>query len=190
MRTYRVIRSLTLATMLLAPPAFATSQGLTVNFTAVIEETTCLIKVSSLNNISVSGSGTQYALTVPNIGIAELLNATASTEGSFKLLPTECNNEITSLTMTIQGNTLSYSAYLLQNALTSGNAENVGLGFKPNGGDESSRLKLDGTTKTVWSQSQITDGMDLSAVFRRASSSREPTPGDFQAKVTFTFTYE
>ncbi|WP_213134475.1 fimbrial protein [Citrobacter sp. FP75] len=190
MTIHRVVHWLTLSAALLTPPGFAASQGLSLDFTAVIEETTCVMKVSSLNNTAVSGSGTQYALTIPNIGIAELLNVTASTEGSFKILPTECNNEISSIRMSIQGTTLSNTAYMLQNTLTSGNAENVALGFKPHGTDDGSRLKLDGTTKTNWSQSQIADGMDLDAFFRRASSSKEPTPGDFQAKATFTFTYE
>lgn len=54
------------------------------------------MNISSLSNATLSGSGTQYQLTIPNIGIAELLNVTASTEGSFKLQPKECNNEITS----------------------------------------------------------------------------------------------
>ena len=75
-------------------------------------------------------------------------------------------------------------------ALNSNNAENVGLGFKPKGGDENSRFKLNGAQNITWSQSQIADGMDLSAFFRRASTSLTPTPGDFQAKATFTFTYE
>ncbi|MFV0261976.1 MAG: fimbrial protein [Kluyvera sp.] len=190
MNKHRVVHVLTFASALLAPPGFASTQGLSLDFTAVIEETTCVMKVISLTNSSVSGSGTQYALTIPNIGIAELISVTASTEGSFKLQPQECNNEIASLTMTLQGTTLSNSNYMLQNSLTSGNAENVGLGFKPDGADDSARLKLDGTQKTIWSQSQITDGFDLSAFFRRASASLAPTPGDFQAKVTFTFTYE
>ena len=86
MRTYCVIRSLTLATALLAPPGFA-AQGLSLDFTAVIEETTCVMSIVSLKNASVSGSGTQYDLTVPNFGIAELLSNTASTEASFKLQP-------------------------------------------------------------------------------------------------------
>ncbi|EGE9213536.1 fimbrial protein [Salmonella enterica subsp. enterica serovar Ajiobo] len=190
MRKHRVVNSLALAGALLAPQSFASTQGLSLNFTAVIEETTCLMKVSSLNNSSLSGSDTQYALTIPNIGIAELLNVTANTEGSFKLQPQECNNNIASITMTLKGTTLSNSSYRLQNNLSSGNAENVGLGFKPDGSDDSSNLKLDGTQKTDWSQSQIADGMNLSAFFRRASNALTPTPGDFQAKVTFTFTYQ
>lgn len=102
MRKHRVVNSLVLAGALLAPQSFASTQGLSLNFTAVIEETTCLMKVSSLNNSSLSGSDTQYALTIPNIGIAELLNVTANTEGSFKLQPQECNNNIASITMTLK----------------------------------------------------------------------------------------
>ncbi|MEW5121241.1 fimbrial protein [Citrobacter freundii] len=190
MKTHRVVNPLTLVIALLAPPGFASTQSLSLDFTAVIEETTCVMNISSLSNATLSGSGTQYQLTIPNIGIAELHNVTASTEGSFKLQPKECNNEITSLTMTVQGTTLTGSEYMLQNALNSNNAENVGLGFKPKGGDENSRFKLNGTQNITWSQSQIADGMDLSAFFRRSSASMTPTPGDFQAKATFTFTYE
>lgn len=190
MRKHHVVNSLMFAGWLLAPSVFASTQGLSLDFTAVIEETTCVMKVSSLSNASLSGSNAQYALTIPNIGIAELINATAHTEGSFKLLPQECNNAITSITMTLAGTTLSNTRYMLSNSLTSGNAENVGLGFKPEGSDDGSRLKLDGTQKTEWSQSQIADGMDLTAFFRRASNSVTPTTGDFQAKVTFTFTYQ
>lgn len=192
MRKHRVVNALMFASLLLAPSAFAgvTTQGLSLNFTAVIEETTCVMKVISLNNASISGSNAQYALTIPNIGIAELINATPNTEGSFKLQPQECNNEIASIVMTVKGTTLSNTSYRVQNDLTSGNAENIGLGFKPKGSDDSSALRLDGTQKTDWSQSQITDGMDLSAFFRRASNSLTPTAGDFQAKVIFTFTYQ
>ncbi|EAA4390579.1 fimbrial protein [Salmonella enterica subsp. enterica serovar Adjame] len=190
MRKHHVVNVLALTYTLLASPGFASTQGLSLNFTAVIEETTCVMKVTSLNNSSLSGSDTQYALTIPNIGISELLNVTANTEGSFRLKPQECNNDIASITMTVKGTTLSNSNYMLQNALTSGNAENVGLGFKPDGEDDTARLKLDGTEKTTWKQSQIADGMDLSAFFRRASTSLIPTAGDFQAKVTFTFTYQ
>lgn len=190
MRKHHVVNVLALTYALLASPGFASTQGLSLNFTAVIEETTCVMKVISLSNASVSGSDTQYALTIPNIGISELLNVTANTEGSFKLQPQECNNNIASITMTLKGTTLSNSRYRLKNNLSSGNAENVSLGFKPDGSDDSSNLKLDGTQKTTWSQSEITDGMDLSAFFRRTSTSQVPTPGDFQAKVTFTFTYQ
>lgn len=190
MRMHRVVHVMTLASALLAPSVFASTQGLSLNFTAVIEETTCVMKVTSLTNSTLNGSGTQYTLAIPNIGIAELISATANTEGSFKLQPQECNNEITSLSMTLQGITLSNTIFMLKNGLTSGNAENVGLGFKPNGDSDGSRFRLDGTQKIAWSQSQIADGFDLSAFFRRASTSLEPTPGDFQAKVVFTFTYE
>lgn len=190
MNIHRVVNSLALAGALIASPGFATTQGLSLDFTAVIEETTCVMKLSGLKNASISGSDAQYVLTVPNIGIAELLNTTASTEASFRILPQECNNDITSISMTAQGTTLTNNSYMLSNSLTSGNAENVGLGFKPDGSDDSSQLKLDGTQTTKWSHSQITDGMDLSAFFRPASSALTPTAGDFQAKVTFTFTYQ
>ena len=59
--------------------------------------------------------------------------------------------------MTVQGTTLTGSEYMLQNALNSNNAENVGLGFKPKGGDENSRFKLNGAQNITWSQSQIAD---------------------------------
>lgn len=190
MRIPRRVISLAIAGALLSPPGIGAPQSLSLDFTAVIEETTCVMKVSSLNNASLSGSDTQYTLTIPDIGIAELINATASTEGSFRFLPQECNNDITSISMTARGTTLSNTAYLLENSLTSGNAENVGLGFKPVGSDDGRSLKLDGTEKTKWSQSQIADGMDLVAYFRRASSALTPTAGDFQARVTFTFTYQ
>lgn len=190
MRKHRVVKSLAIAGLFLAPSGHTSTQGLSLNFTAVIEETTCLMKVSSLNNSSLSGSSPQYALRIPDIGITSLINATPNTEGSFKLLPQECNNEITSLAMTIRGDTLSNTAFMLKNALTSGNAENVGMGFKPMGSDDSSQYRLDGGQSISWSQSQITDGMDLSAFFRQAGTSLTPTTGDFQAKATFTFTYE
>ncbi|GAS73683.1 fimbrial protein [Citrobacter werkmanii] len=190
MRTHHVVNSLALTSALLTQSAFSSTQGLSLNFTAVIEETTCLMKVSPLSNASLSGSDAQYALTIPNIGIAELLKATASTEGSFKLKPEECNNAIASIAMTIKGVTLSTTNFMIKNDLTEGNAENIGLGFKPAGSDDSSRLRLDGTQQTDWSQSQIADGMELSAFFRRASTSVTPTTGDFQAKAIFTFTYK
>ncbi|ECH9262336.1 fimbrial protein [Salmonella enterica subsp. enterica] len=193
MRIHRVVNALAMAGTLFPPLCLAApnTQGLSLDFTAVIEETTCVMKVSSLSNISVSGSDTQYALTVPNIGLSELLNATNKTEGNFKILPQECNNAITSITMSVKGTTLSNTSFMLKNSLTgSGNAENVGLGFKPQGSQDGDRLRLDGTVKTDWTPDQITNGMDMTAFFRRASSSLTPTTGDFQAKATFTFTYK
>lgn len=190
MRKHRVVKSLVIAGLFLASSGHTATQGLNLNFTAVIEETTCLMEVSSLNNSSLSGSNPQYALRIPDMGVSSVINAMPNTEGSFRLLPHECNNEITSLTMTIKGDTLPNTAYLIKNGLTSGNAENIGMGFKPQGSDDSSQFKLDGAQKISWSQSQIADGMDLSAFFRRAGTSLIPTAGDFQAKATFTFTYE
>lgn len=56
MRTHHVVNSLALTSALLTQSAFSSTQGLSLNFTAVIEETTCLMKVSPLSNASLSGS--------------------------------------------------------------------------------------------------------------------------------------
>ncbi|MFS9418214.1 MULTISPECIES: fimbrial protein [Citrobacter] len=190
MKIRRVISALSLTGLLFSPACFAGKQGLSVDFTAVIAETTCSMKVSSVTNTTVSGNDPQYSLKIPAMALTAVVNTTAQAEGSFKLLPQECNNNITTLKMTIwSADRMSNSDYKLQNSL-SGGAENIALGFKPKGSDDGALFRLDGSQEVLWRADQIENGFDISAFFRRSSTSIAPTSGDFQAKATFTFTYE
>lgn len=78
--------------------------------------------------------------------VLDIVNQTSKAEGSFTLLPTECNNEITSIIMSISGNTNAGNSYFIDNdSSISGYAENVSMAFIPKGGTDGQRIKLDGT---------------------------------------------
>ncbi|WP_407182710.1 fimbrial protein [Citrobacter europaeus] len=166
------------------------AQDLTVNFDATVEETTCAMTVRSLGSAAASGTSNDgYILTVPEMTVLDIVNQTSKAEGSFTLLPTECNNEITSIIMSISGNTNAGNSYFIDNdSSVSGYAENVSMAFIPKGGTDGQRIKLDGTQNVTWSSDQITNGMDLSVQFRRMTSTT-PVAGTFQANATFSFTY-
>ncbi|MEO3989981.1 fimbrial protein [Pseudocitrobacter cyperus] len=186
---YRTILRLTLMAALMAVPARA--QNISVDFTATIEETTCTMELTALSSGTAAQTGeAQYTLTIPAMTILQISQRLAASEASFKLLPTACNNAISGVDMTITGATTASSVYLLENALSAtGAAQNVGLGFKPMGNaDNIGAIKVDGSGTIRWTKDQIQNGMDLTAMIRRASTS-DIVAGDFQAKATFTFIY-
>ncbi|EDT1457656.1 fimbrial protein [Salmonella enterica subsp. enterica serovar Ramatgan] len=166
-------------------------QQLSVDYTATIEEMTCVITITAVGSTTLTSSGNAaYILTLPEMGVLDISNRTSLSEGNFRLLPTECNNNISSLTMTITGTT-SVSSYLIDGDTGVANAaENIALGFKPMGSDDGSRVKVDGSQKVTWTNDQVKNGYDLSAMIRRSNSSAGPLPGEFSAKATFVFTYQ
>ncbi|HDT6545186.1 TPA: fimbrial protein [Kluyvera ascorbata] len=167
------------------------AQNLSVNFDATVEETTCAMTITALGSATASGSVADgYTLNVPQMSVLDIINQTANTEGSFKLMPAECNNEIVSIVMTISGNVNSGNIYFIDNDTSiSGYAENVSMAIKPKGGTDGQRIKLNGAQSVTWTSVQITNGMDLSVSFRRLTTA-PPVAGVFQANATFSFTYQ
>lgn len=177
------------ALLIMAGESYA--QNLSVNFDATVEETTCAMAISALDGTTSSGTVADgYTLNVPSMSVLDIINQTANTEGSFKLLPTECNNEISSIVMTINGNVNPSNNYFIDNDTSiSGYAENVAMAIKPKGGTEGQRIRLNGGQSVTWTSDQITNGMDLTVLFRRLSTT-PPVAGVFQANATFSFTYK
>ncbi|WP_347290015.1 fimbrial protein [Kluyvera georgiana] len=177
------------ALLFLAGGSYA--QNLTVNFDATVEETTCAMTISALDGTTSSGTVADgYKLNVPDMTVLDIVNQTANTEGSFRLMPSECNNEISSIVMTINGNVNPGNNYFIDNDTSiSGYAENVSMAIKPKGGTEGQRIRLNGGQSVTWTSDQIANGMDLSVSFRRLTSAT-PVAGVFQANATFSFTYK
>lgn len=171
----------------------ASATNLTVNFTATIKETTCAMTVTPVNGSNISGDTTSnnYYLDLPIMGISDIYNMTPLTEGSFKILPSNCNNYVSGLSMTIKGAVSSYTDSLIANDQSiAGHTNYVGMGIKRMNSDESLRFKLNGNQRIDWTRDEIINGIDLTALIRRTTSSQPTSPGDFQAKATFVFTYQ
>ncbi|EAW1719930.1 fimbrial protein [Salmonella enterica subsp. indica] len=167
------------------------AQDLSVNFDATVEESTCAMTITALGNATASGSVADgYTLNIPQMAVLDIINQTANTEGSFKLMPAQCNNEITSIVMTISGNVNPGNIYFIDNDTSiSGYAENVSMAIKPKGGADAQYIKLNGAQSVTWTSAQITNGMDLSVLFRHLTTA-PPVAGVFQANATFSFTYQ
>ncbi|MCV5919677.1 fimbrial protein, partial [Escherichia coli] len=72
-----------------------------------------------------------YFLDIPAMGVSDITNKTSKTEASFKLLPINCNNYISSMSMTIGGKHSDYTDTLLVNeSSVTGGANYIGVGFK------------------------------------------------------------
>lgn len=184
--------NLALALIMLLSATTVSATDLTVNFTATIKETTCAIKVSAIGGANLSGNSAanDYYLDFPTMGVSDISNKSALTEASFKLTPTDCNNEIASIVMTIGGASTADSSRLLTNDNTSsGDASHIGVGFRRMDEDDTQRFTLDGTTHTNWTRDEIINGLQLTGVIRQTTTASDITPGAFQAKATFVFTY-
>lgn len=70
--------------------------------------------------------------------VSDIVNQTSKAEGSFtQLLPTECNNEITSIIMSISGNTNAGNSYFIDNNDSiSGCTPKTSMAFIPKGGTD------------------------------------------------------
>jgi P pilus assembly protein, pilin FimA len=170
------------------------AQTLSIDFDATIEQTTCSMTVESLGTSRSSGDPVSgYLLTIPDMSVLDIVNKTSNAEGSFKLLPTECNyDEISKITMTISGNSGSSAYRISNNTSIEGYAQNTELGFKLKDTQDTQHLKLNGEQQVTWTSEQITNGLELTAFIRKVSGDSSPVPvaGEFQAKATFVFTYQ
>ncbi|MCV5090808.1 fimbrial protein, partial [Escherichia coli] len=72
----------------------------------------------------------------------------------------------------------------------SGHTNYVGLGIKRMNADENLRFKLNGSQRITWTNDEISNGLDLTAMLRQTTTGNTITTGQFQAKVTFVFTYQ
>ncbi|AMB55682.1 fimbrial protein [Escherichia coli] len=189
----RFFLRLTLLLTTLLNASWALAVDISVNFTATIKETTCAMTVSGLNGASLTGDtgANSYFLDLPDMGVSDVVNKTSLTEASFKIKPSNCNNYISTLSMTLSGKVSSYTNTLIGNDQSiSGHTNYAGLAIKRMNTDESLRFKLDGSQNVNWTQDEIINGLDLTAFIRQTSSSNKITPGSFQAKATIIFTYQ
>lgn len=176
----------------LQAPLCLSATELTVNFTATVKETTCAMGISALSGSAVSGDAASgnYYLDFPTMGVADITHKSALTEASFKVMPTNCNNDISSIKMTINGNRSGESNTLLINDnASSADASGIGVGFKRRGEDDNSRFTLDGSTYVDWTTDEIAQGMELTGIIRQLNAANDISPGAFQAKATFVFNY-
>ncbi|HBE6261560.1 TPA: fimbrial protein [Escherichia coli] len=183
---------LTLLLTTLLNASWALAVNISVNFTATIKETTCAMTVSALNGANLSGDSASenYFLDLPSMGVSDITNKTSKTEASFKLLPINCNNYISSMSMTIGGKHSGYTDTLLVNdSSLTGGASYIGVGFKRLNDDDSLRFKVDGTTSINWTRNDIANGFDITGIVRRTTSSYNMIPGLVQTKAIFVFTY-
>lgn len=182
---------LLLLTSLCLRPALATD--LSVNFTATIKETTCAMTLNALNGANISGdtATNNYYLDLPDMGVSDIVNKSSLSEANFKILASNCNNYISSLSMTLNGAVSNYTDSLIGNDQTvSGHTNYVGLGIKRMNADENLRFKLNGSQRVTWTNDEISNGLDLTAMLRQTTTGNTITTGQFQAKVTFVFTYQ
>ncbi|ALR75491.1 fimbrial protein [[Enterobacter] lignolyticus] len=168
------------------------AQDLTVNFTATIKDTTCAMTVIALNGANLSGDSTanDYYLDFPTMGISDIVNKSALTEASFKIMPQNCNNYVSSLSMTINGTISGYTPSLIvTDSSISGHTNYAGVGFKRMSADDTQRFTLNGSQNISWTRDEIINGLDLTGIIRQTTSAGTITPGVLQAKATFVFTY-
>ncbi|HCO8216376.1 fimbrial protein [Escherichia fergusonii] len=182
---------LLLLTSLCLRPALATD--LSVNFTATIKETTCAMTIAPIDGATLSGdsASNNYYLDLPTMGVSDVANKTALTEASFKLLPLNCNNYVSLMSMTISGRHSGYTDSLLINDSGVANgASYIGVGFRRRSvEDETQRFKIDGSTRINWTREEMASGFDVTTMIRQTTASVGMTPGVIQAKATFVFTY-
>lgn len=183
---------LTLLLILLINLPQTSATDITVNFTATVKETTCAMTLAPLNGANLSGdSATEnYLLDLPSLGVSDITNKSSLTEASFKILPSNCSNYVSSMSMTISGQHSGYTDSLLVNVASVPNGVSyIGAGFKRMNDDDSLRFKLDGTTRINWTRDEMVNGLNLTSIIRQTTSSYHMVPGELQVKATFVFTY-
>lgn len=171
----------------------ALATNITVNFTATIKETTCEMTVTPVDGANISGDAASdnYYLDLPTMGVSDIANKTSLTEASFKLKPLNCNNYVSTMSMTISGKHSGYTDSLLvdDSSLANG-ASYIGVGFRRRDNtDESQQFKVDGSTRINWTNDEIANGLDLTTMIRQTTAQHNMIPGEIQTKATFVFTY-
>lgn len=174
--------------ILLSPGVFATD--ISVDFTATVKATTCNIKLTG-NNVTEDGNDS-YTLTIPNMGLDQIVKKTTSAEANFTLVASGCSSGISHIDTTLSGNGSRSSEKLIIPLASDGTSTTsyIGMGFKkPNTGDETF-LKPNSAEKIRWSATEIsTTGLEMTVALRETSTG-DGIPGDFRSQAIFNFTYE
>ncbi|GJL41234.1 TPA: fimbrial protein [Enterobacter chengduensis] len=169
----------------------ARSTDLDVNFIANIKETTCDMKL-----VGGSGSDTEQTIKIGDsqgkIGLDQVQAGTAT--ASFKLAIVECPSSLTSLKTTVKGTQSGYLSTGITNskpvasggsdyaAVTIARASATNAPFTINSTTDSQRL--------VWSAAEITSKEVPLVATLKETQTGKMTTGDFEAVVTFEFSYE
>jgi len=169
-------------------PLASHAESINVDFTATVIASTCNIKLTALNGSSVTDNGgDKYTLTIPNVGLDKIENATTAAQADFKLVATECSAGLNSIVTKITGTTIS--GKLIKNTLTDTTAaENLGMGFKLVNTEDSEFITPDGSSSVTWDANNIANGLDMTVALREITQG-QGTPGDFESSATFSFTY-
>ena len=169
----------------------AHSTDLTVNFTANLRETTCDMKL-----VGGSGSNTEQTLKIGDsqgkIHLDQVQAGTATAE--FKLAIVECPSSLSDLKTTVKGtqNTDLLTGVSNSKTTASGGADYAAVTiarasapdapFTINSTNDAQRL--------VWSAAEITSKEIPLVATLKETQTGKMTTGDFEAIVTFEFSYE
>lgn len=139
-------------------PLTSQAESINVDFTATVTETTCNITLKALNGSKVTDDGSdKYTLTIPDVGLDKIVNATEAAQADFKLVASGCSNGISNIKTKITG--AATSGNLIKTTLTDTSAaKNIGMGFKKVGEADGNFIKPDGTGTVTWSTTEITTG--------------------------------
>lgn len=177
-----------ISTILLLIAGESLAQNIAIDFTATVKETTCAMTFIGISGGTFRDEGANtYTLTLPEIGLDKIVNKTPDTEADFKLQPTNCSGTINSLQMKISGNRSAYTNVMI--APTSNHSDDssyVGAGFRRS---KATTFFVINDENVVWSRDEITNGLPLTVALRETLLNKSK-PGQFEAKATFTFTYQ
>ncbi|HDU8023277.1 TPA: fimbrial protein [Escherichia coli] len=174
--------------ILLSPGVFATD--INVDFTATVKATTCNIKITG-NNVTEDGNDS-YTLTLPNMGLDQIVNKTTRAQADFTMVASGCSAGISHIDTTLSGNgsrTFDRLVIPLSSDTTS-TTSYIGMGFKKRNAGDETFLKPNSAEKIRGSATEIsTTGLEMTVALRETSAG-EGIPGDFRAQAIFNFTYE
>lgn len=163
----------------------------TVDFTATVRDTTCTMDIESAGLPVLSDLNGNFELVIPEVGLDAIINKTAAAQANFRLRPKNCNAPLTGLTMTLTSPHLSaYSKILAANDQSiAEHTDYLGAAFKRAGSDDSGFILLDGTQTLVWTSDERINGLLMTTALRETLANKAKA-GNFETKVTFTFTYQ
>jgi type 1 fimbria pilin len=165
----------------------AHSTDLTVNFTANLRETTCDMKL-----VGGSGSNTEQTLKIGDsqgkIRLDQVQAGTATAE--FKLAIVECPSSLSDLKTTVKGtqNTDLLTGVSNSKTTASGGADYAAVTIaRASAPDAPFTIN---SKRLVWSAAEITSKEIPLVATLKETQTGKMTTGDFEAIVTFEFSYE
>ncbi|MCZ8623424.1 fimbrial protein [Escherichia albertii] len=168
-------------------PMVSTATNLDVDFTATVLATTCTIAIEQDGGpVVTNGGNDEYSLIIPDVGLDKVVTGAPSAEANFKLVATGCSNELSKIYTRLTGTTIS--GKLIVNEANAG-AAGIGMGIKRRGTADSTFFSPNNTDRFEWSNDEKSHGVPLTVALRETTVGSGRT-GTFQAKATFSFTYE